>query len=125
MFDEIWEQRIISPSRKAGWLDHRNDDNSFGYLSIEYGMGEGGIAAFDSEFYTAAGDKRAEKVMVDFLDKISQSVSRLRPAGDISPVANALGTLKIGGAIKTTLMAARTLGSKKHLQSAVETVQLP
>ena len=124
VFDEIWEQRIISPSGKAGWLDHRNDGNSFGYLSVNYGMGEGGIAAFASEYYTATGDKRAEKVIADFLDKVSESVSQLRSAGDISPVANALGMTNIGGAIKASLMAARALGSKKHLQSAVETVQL-
>ena len=46
VFDKIWGQRLIGPSGKAGWLDHRCDDDSFGYLSVEYGMGEGGIAAF-------------------------------------------------------------------------------
>ena len=124
VFDEIWEQRIISPSGKAGWLDHRNDGNSFGYLSVNYGMGEGGIAAFASEYYAATGDKRAEKVITDFLDKVSDSLSQLRSMGDINPVANALGTTNIGGTIKASLMSARALGSKKHLQSAVETVQI-
>lgn len=124
VFDEIWEQRLICPSGKAGWLDHINDANSFGYLPVTYGMGEGGIAAFASEYYTATGDKRAEQITVDFLDKVSEAVSHFRSSGDLNSLADALGTLSIGGTIKASLMVARVLGSKKHIQCAVETVQL-
>lgn len=112
------------PVGKACWLDHINDANSFGYLPVTYGMGEGGIAAFASEYYTATGDKRAEQIIADFLDKVSEAVSHFRSPGDLISLADALGTLSIGGTIKALLMAARALGSKKHIQCAVESVQL-
>ncbi len=46
-FDEIWKNRLVCPPGKSGWLNHLTD-----------GMGEGGIAAFSTEFYTATGDAR-------------------------------------------------------------------
>ena len=39
-------------------------------------MGEGGIAAFASEFYAATGDARAEQVIRDFMEKFSCYVSQ-------------------------------------------------
>lgn len=36
VFDEIWENRLVCPSGKAGWLDHISDGNHFGYLPITY-----------------------------------------------------------------------------------------
>ena len=123
VFDKIWEQRLVSPSGKAGWLDHKYDGNSFGYLSVEYGMGEGGIAAFASEYYMASGDARAEKVIIDFLDKISKRVPKFQLTESISTLTNMLGITSIGGTIKAVMMAARAIDSKKYIQCAVDMVR--
>lgn len=59
VFEQIWVNRVVSPSGGAGWMDHRTDENSFGYLPFLYGTGEGGIAAFAAEYAAAAQDPRA------------------------------------------------------------------
>lgn len=123
-FDEIWENRLVCPSGKAGWLDHISDGNHFGYLPITYGMGEGGIAAFASEYYAATGDARAEQIIRDFMEKFSGNVSQLCSTGKLNPLADYLGMTNLGGAIKAALMAARLLDSKKYAQAAVEAARL-
>lgn len=123
-FDEIWENRLVCPSGKAGWLDHISDGNHFGYLPITYGMGEGGIAAFATEYYAATGDARAEQVIRDFMEKFSGNVSQLCSTGKLNPLADYLGMTNLGGAIKAALMAARLLDSKKYAQAAVEAARL-
>ncbi|MGN0598220.1 MAG: DUF4135 domain-containing protein [Ruminiclostridium sp.] len=111
-FDRIWEQRLICPSGKAGWLDHISDGSHFGYLSLTYGMGEGGIAAFAAEYYAATGDVRGEQVICDFLDKLSDAVSRLGSLDNINGISELLGATGIGGTVKAALIAARVLDSK-------------
>lgn len=123
-FDEIWENRVICPSGKAGWLDHISDGNHFSYLTVAYGMGEGGIAAFATEFYAATGDARAEQVIRDFMEKFSCHVSQLCSTGNLNQFADYLGMTNLGGAIKAALMAARLLESKKYAKNAVEAVRL-
>lgn len=124
VFNEIWEQRLICPSQKAGWLDHICDGNHFGYLPLTYGMGEGGIAAFASEYYAVTGDARAEQIIRDFMDKFSYLVSQLSSTGELDPLADHLGITNFGGAIKAALMAARALDSKKYIRCAVEAARL-
>ena len=70
-------------------------------------MGEGGIAAFVSEYYAATGDARAEQVIRDFMEKFSGHVSQLCSTGNINPLADYLGMTNLGGAIKAALTAAR------------------
>ena len=123
-FDGIWEQRLICPSGKAGWLDHISDGSHFGYLPLTYGMGEGGIAAFATEYYTATGDACGEQVICDFLDKLSDTVSRLGSLDNINGISELLGATGIGGTVKAALMAARALDSKKHIKLAVEAVRI-
>lgn len=66
----------------------------------------------------ASGDVRAEQVIIDFLEKILKWVPQFQSAESLSDMSGMLGITSIGGTIKATLMAAKAINSKKHIQCA-------
>ncbi len=117
VFDKIMARRMTGPSGESGWMDHRTDDSSFGALSISYGIGESGIAAFAAEYYQVTGDKRAAEVMESFLC----SISRMAALGELPNTADALvaelGSLGTAGMLRAAVMASDALDKPEYKQS--------
>lgn len=124
IFENIWANRVVSPSGGAGWMDHQQDGNSFGYLPIMYGMGEGGIAAFAAEYAQATGDPRAARILHDFREKILRAEKGVQVSGSTELIGGMLGITGLGGCIKALLMAGRALGEEAFVQTALSAAGL-
>ena len=107
VFERLWANRVVSPSGGVGWLDHQTDGNSFGYLPFLYGMGEGGIAAFEAEYAQATQDPRAVQILHDYRKKIRRAQHNIETGGGAAQLGGLVGITGLSGCVKTMLMAAR------------------
>ncbi|MGN0663230.1 MAG: type 2 lanthipeptide synthetase LanM family protein [Faecalibacterium sp.] len=124
IFEALWANRVVSPSGGPGWMDHRNDSNSFGYLPITYGMGEGGIAAFAAEYAQVTKDPRAVQILHDFREKVLRAEKGMQVRGSTEPVGGMQGITGLSGCVKALLMAGRALEDKTFVQTAVSAAGL-
>jgi len=120
VFDKIMARQMHGPSGETGWMDHRSDSSAFGSLSIGYGIGQGGIAAFAAEYYRATGDKRAEGLLEDFIHRLARTAALCQLPDTISALAMEPGVLGIGGTLRAVMMAADALGKPEYRQPAYD-----
>ena len=124
VFEDLWNKRVVSPSGKLGWLDHREDSSSFGFLSLDYGMGQGGIAALAAEYYAVTGDERAAEIVRTFMDGAICCVRRLKTADSIFASPGDPGITGIGGAVKAMLLAADAMDRAEYRDCAIDFISL-
>lgn len=122
VFNALWEQRLSGVSGDAGWLDHRTDSNSFGYLNYGYSMGQSGIATFAAEYYSVYRDERAAQITNEFMNKLGRRVAGLKKTDEIVANYTELGMLEMSGAIRTLLLASKVFNNIEYEKTAIDMI---